>query len=141
MRTTLECQSLRIDFLTRVQFGQLEFATGNCRDIRIDIGRTIVFWNRRNIIQTVIPGNINTRHIFSFRESEQDTGRHREEERVVILQIQRVYFRRQAEFQKFVSSINDVSTPIAQCAHTEIVPATPLSQMVIMVIFVERTNA
>ena len=140
MRTTLECQSLRIDFLTRVQFCQLKFATGNRRDIRIDIGRTVVLRNRRNIIQTVIPGNIDSRHFFSFRESEQDTGRHREEERVMIFQIQRVYFRRQTEIQEFVCGIDDVSPPVAQCAHTEIVPATPLSQMVVMIIFVERTN-
>ena len=140
MRTTLECQSLCIDFLTRIQFSQLQFATSNRRDIRIDIRRTVVFRNRRNIIQTVIPSNIDTRHIFSFRESEQDTGRHREEERVVIFQIQRVYFRRQTKIQEFVGSIDDVSSPVAQCTHTEIIPATPLSQMIIVIIFVERTN-
>src|SRR5699024_12654409 len=81
-----------------------------------------------------------SRHIFSFRESEQDTGRHREEERVVIFQIQRVYFRRQTKIQEFVGSIDDVSSPVAQCTHTEIIPATPLSQMIIVIIFVERTN-
>ena len=49
------------------------------------------------------------------------------------------HFVGQSQFQEFVNRIQDMCTPITQTAHSKIVPAAPLSQMVVFVIFVIRS--
>ena len=47
----------------------------------------------------------------------------------------------QSQFQEFVSRVEDMCSPVAQCTHTKIIPTTPLSQMIIFIILVIRSNS
>ena len=49
------------------------------------------------------------------------------------------HFIRQAQFKELMNRIQNMCTPVAQTAHTEIIPATPLTQMIVLVIFMIRS--
>ena len=49
------------------------------------------------------------------------------------------YFIRQSQFQELMNRIQNMRAPITQTAHAEIVPATPLTQMIVLVIFMIRS--
>ena len=51
---------------------------------------------------------------------------------------QHTYFGGQAQFEKLVCRIQNVSAPVSQSSHTEVIPTTPLSVYIILVVFVER---
>ena len=136
MRTSLEGQLLRIDLLTRIQLGRLDLASGNCRDVRIQFRDAIAFGDSRNVVQTVVPGHIHRRHIASFGELEEDGRRHREKEGVMILQVERIDLGRQSQIEELVGGIENVCTPVAQGTHTIVIPATPLAQVIVVVVVV-----
>ena len=52
----------------------------------------------------------------------------------MIFQIQRVDLCRQSHIQEFVCRIQNMCTPVTQRTHTEVIPTTPLSHVIIMVI-------
>src|SRR5690606_29302478 len=73
-------------------------------------------------------------------KAEKKSRRHRKEEVIVSFQIGWVDFVRQAELQKFVGGINEVSSPIAESAHAEVIPAAPFSIMVQFIVFLGHSR-
>ena len=55
--------------------------------------------------------------------------------------IKHAHFVGQSQFQEFVCGVQDVCAPVAQSTHTKVVPATPLSLVVVLVVVVIRIHA
>ena len=54
----------------------------------------------------------------------------------MILQIERVHLSRQSQIEELMGGIQDMCTPVAQSTHAIVIPATPLTQVVIVVVIV-----
>src|SRR5690606_26303100 len=94
----------------------------------------------RQVVEPIVPRNIERRHSLALREAEYDRGRLGEEKAVMSRSFRAFHLIRQTEVQEFVGGIDDMCSPIAQGAHTKIIPATPLPIDVIVVVIVLFSN-
>ena len=130
MTGTLEGQVTTVDNLTGVQLLLGIFALTAGRDTVSQLALAIAFGQWGKVVGTVIPDNITGRHIATGAEAELYRTTEGEEELVVILGILHVDLVGKTQLQELVSGIQEVSTPVAQRSHTEVVPAAPVALMI-----------
>src|SRR3546814_5227468 len=75
MGTTLKCKLLAVNDLTRVQFHGLHVACAWRRDIGVQPRYTVPFRDRRQVVDPVVPCNVERWHTLAFREPEYEIGR------------------------------------------------------------------
>ena len=136
MRGSLEDQLLAVDDLAGVEFRIVHIALVGGRDAWVETSDAISRWQRGQVVESVVPGHVDRRHIAALREAEQDRRRVGEEEIVVAVCPDHADLVGQAQLKELMDGVEQVSTPVAQRAHTEVVPATPVAQVIIDVVIV-----